>query len=271
MPSAFCRRRATDLLQPVVTHITADWDPHKAASRSDREAAWGALRELLGSEHLLTHPEAIAPYTQSTLARATIPLAVARPASADEVAGITRVAERFHLPLYPISRGKNWGYGDACAVTDGQVIVDLSRMNAIIEVDAQMAYAVIEPGVTQGQLSEYLREHGIPLWLDCTGAGPEASIVGNVLERGFGHTPYGNRFQNICSMQVVLSNGRVLETGFGHFSRAKTKNLFPTGLGPVLHGLFTQSNLGIVTRLGIWMMPTPECFEAFFCFVEQHE
>ena len=92
-----------------------------------------------------------------------------------------------------------------------------------------------------------------------------------MLERGFGHTPYGNRFQNIAGMQVVLADGRVLETGFGHYAGAKTTNLFPTGLGPSLHGLFTQSNLGIVTRLGIWLMPAPERFEAFFCFIERHE
>lgn len=234
-------------------------------------AALDALNELLGPDHVLTGPAAIASYARSTLACPTTPSAVLRPASGDEVAGIARIAERHRVPLYPISRGRNWGYGDACAVTDGQVIVDLGRMNRIVEVDAELAYAVIEPGVTQGQLSRHLRERGLPLWLDCTGAGPEASIVGNVLERGFGHTPYGNRFENICGMQVVLAGGRIVETGFGHFDGAKTANVFPTGLGPALHGLFTQSNLGIVTRLGLWLMPAPERFEAFFCFVERHQ
>jgi 4-cresol dehydrogenase (hydroxylating) len=67
-------------------------------------------------------------------------------------------------------------------------------MNRIIEVDDELAYAVIEPGVTQGQLAAHLAQRDVRLWVDCTGAGPDTSIVGNVLERGFGHSPYGNRF-----------------------------------------------------------------------------
>lgn len=74
------------------------------------------------------------------------------------------------------------------------MIVDLSGMNQIVQIDTTLAYAVIEPGVTQGQLSTYLCEHNIPLWMDCTGAGPNTSLVGNIVERGFGHSPYGNRF-----------------------------------------------------------------------------
>ena len=251
--------------------IVAEGSLADADAPSGPQAAFAELRALLGPDHVLTLPEAIAPYFRSTLARGTAPRAVLRPDTTEEVAEITRIAERHCLALYPISRGRNWGYGDSCAVTDGQVIVDLGRMNRIIEVDPELAYAVIEPGVTQGQLSDHLRRRQPALWLDCTGAGPEASIVGNVIERGFGHTPYGNRFNNIAGMQVVLAGGRVLETGFAHYAGAKTANLFPTGLGPALHGLFTQSNLGIVTRLGIWLMPAPERFEAFFCFVERHE
>ncbi|HJP34531.1 MAG TPA: FAD-binding protein, partial [Gammaproteobacteria bacterium] len=50
------------------------------------------------------------------------------------------------MVLYPISRGKNWGYGDACPTTDGAAIVDLSRMNQIVEVNTDLAYCVVEPG-----------------------------------------------------------------------------------------------------------------------------
>ena len=57
----------------------------------------------------------------------------------------------------------------------------------------------------------------IDLWIDCTGAGPDTSFLGNILERGFGHSPYGNRLQHIAGMQVVLASGEVLDTGFGHY------------------------------------------------------
>jgi 4-cresol dehydrogenase (hydroxylating) len=140
----------------------------------------------------------------------TRPRAIIYPGYAEEVCSIVRTAAAHQISLYPISRGKNWGYGDACAVREGQVVVDLRRMNRIVEVNPQLAYAVIEPGVTQIQLHDHLKEHNLPLMVDCTGAGPEASIVGNLLDRGFGHTPYVDHMQTTCSLEVVIADGRVL-------------------------------------------------------------
>lgn len=229
---------------------------------------WSAL---LGAEHVLCDVQSLARYGRSTSSHSTKPAAVIRPQSQEEVAGAVNIARACKTPLYPISRGKNWGYGDACAVRDGQVIVDLGRMNRIIEVDPVLAYAVIEPGVTQQQLSQYLLEHKIPLWMDCTGAGPDTSLIGNIVERGFGHSPYGNRFQTIAGMEVVLANGQILRTGFGHYPQAQTAHTYPHGVGPFLDGLFTQSNMGIVTRLGIWLMPQTEAINHFLCFIKGHE
>lgn len=235
-----------------------------------RDAALAQWTVLLGSEHVLNDAVTLERYARSTASCSTRPLAVLRPASAADVVEVVNIAAAYGIPLYPISRGRNWGYGDACAATDGQVIVELSRM-CQIEVDHKLAYAVIEPGVTQRQLSEYLRHAGYPLIMDCTGAGPDTSLVGNILERGFGHSPYGNRFQTVAGIEVVLANGKVLKTGFGHYSTARTTHLYPYGIGPYLDGLFTQSNMGIITRLGLWLMPAPERIEHFLCFVEKHE
>jgi 4-cresol dehydrogenase (hydroxylating) len=71
-------------------------------------------------------------------------------------------------------------------------------------------------------------------------------------------------------MQVVLAGGDILDTGFGHYPQARTTHLFPYGVGPFLDGLFTQSNFGIVTRLGIWLMPQAECVNHFLCSVPRH-
>ena len=109
------------------------------------------------------------------------------------------------------------------------------------------------------------------LWLDCTGSGPEASILGNTLERGFGHTPYGDHFLNSCGMEVILGDGRQLNTGFGHYAGAQTTYTFKYGIGPFIDGLFTQSNFGIVTKLGIWLMPEPEMCKMFYCTVPKNE
>ena len=204
-------------------------------------------------------------YARTTLSTNTTPKAIVTPKNTSEILKIIQTANEFNQKLYPISRGKNWGYGSACAVEDGQIIVDLSRMNKIIEINEELAYAVIEPGVTQQQLHDYLNERDIPLWLDCTGSGPNASIVGNTLERGFGHTPYGDHFLNSCGMEVILGDGRILNTGFGHYKNAQATHVFKWGIGPYIDGLFTQSNFGIVTKLGVWLMPKPEICNMFFC------
>ncbi len=133
-----------------------------------------------------------------------------------------------------------------------------------IEVNAELAYAVVEPGVTQRQLHEHLKQRGIRLWLNPTGAGPDCSILGNTLERGFGIGPNGDHFLAQCGMEVVLATGDVLRTGFGHHPEAKATHLYKWGVGPYLDGLFTQSNLGIVTKIGVWLTPEPEHFEACY-------
>jgi len=241
-----------------------------AADAADTGAALGAMDAVVGAPHLLADDATLERYARSTAARPVRPLAVVRPATAGEVAQLVRIAAAHRLAVYPLSTGKNWGYGDACAVGAGQVILDLSRMNRIVHVDAELAYAVIEPGVTQRQLSNFLRDNGYPLWADCTGAGPDTSYVGNVMERGFGHSPYGNRLQHVAGMQVVLASGELLDTGFGHYRQARATHLFPYGVGPFLDGLFTQSNMGIVTRLGIWLMPQAACVNHFLCSVPAH-
>lgn len=243
---------------------------HDVNERAGIEAALAAMANAVGAAHVRVDEATRERYARSTAASPVLPLALVRPGNAAEVAQLLRIAAGAGLAVYPVSTGKNWGYGDACAVGAGQVLLDLSRMNRIIHVDPELAYAVIEPGVTQRQLSDFLRDRGYPLWADCTGAGPDTSYVGNIMERGFGHSPYGNRLQHVAGMQVVLASGELLETGFGHYRQARAAHLFPYGVGPFLDGLFTQSNMGIVTRLGLWLMPQAACVNHFLCGVAAH-
>jgi 4-cresol dehydrogenase (hydroxylating) len=240
-------------------------------SPDDLQRALAAWSQILGDQYVRDDSQTIATLARTTLPYGTTPAAVVRPESARQVQQIVEIAKEHHVPLHPISRGKNWGYGDACAPTDGQVIVDLGRMNRILEVNTDLAYAVIEPGVTQGQMYQYLTKNNIPLILDVTGAGPDASIVGNTLARGFGHTPYGNHFTHISGMEVVLRDGRIINTGYGALHNAQATRVFPSGLGPYAEGLFTQSDLGIVTRMGIWLLPTPDAIQGFALKVPREE
>lgn len=239
-----------------------------AVSAIECISAW---RECLGTEAVTGDEAVMARYARSTHPRGTRPFCVLYPASTEQVRAVLEIAHLFGVKLYPISRGKNWGYGDACAPADNAAIVDLSRMNRILEINAELGYAVIEPGVSQRELYEEVRRRAPGYWIDSTGAGPEASIAGNAVERGFGHTPYGDHVRSTCGMEIVLADGRVLRTGFGHYPGARTASVYPYGVGPVLDGLFTQSNLGIVTRLGVWLYPEPEAFTFFYIGVNTEE
>ena len=232
---------------------------------SPLQAAAREWTKALGEDAVRTDAATLGRYARTTGVQPVPPLAVLYPRTVEQVQQIVCTAQSLQIPLYPISKGRNWGYGDAAPAADGQVIVDLGRMNRIVEVNTQLGYAVIEPGVTQGQLQQYLAEHKTGLWADATGAGLDASLVGNTLDRGFGHTRYGDHFLTCCGMEVVLGDGRVLRTGFGHYPNAKATHAYRYGVGPFLDGLFAQSNFGIVTRIGIWLMPAPEDFCAFFC------
>ena len=262
----------TSTLDPQLRAINQAGGDSGSTGQAERRAPLlRALRDVTGAEHVLNDEITLERYARSTAARSTRPLALVYPGSHAEVIALVRVAAEHDVALYPVSSGKNWGYGDACAVGAGQVIVELSRMNRIVKVDPELAYAIIEPGVTQQQLSDYLREQRLDLWMDCTGAGPDTSLMGNILERGFGHSPYGNRLQHVSGMQVVLPGGEVLHTGFGHYPKARATHIFPYGVGPILDGIFTQSNFGIVTQIGIWLMPKAACLNHFLCTVERHD
>jgi 4-cresol dehydrogenase (hydroxylating) len=182
-----------------------------------------------------------------------------------------RIASEWGTPVYPVSSGKNWGYGSRMPASDNCVLLDLGRMNRILDFSEELGYVTVEPGVTQAQLRDFLKERGSRLWMDSTGASPDCSLIGNTMERGFGHTPYGDHFAHSCGLEVVLPEGSVIETGFARFPQAKAAPAYRWGVGPVLDGLFSQSNFGIVTRMTIWLMPAPEYFQAYYFRCEREE
>jgi len=237
----------------------------------DLSGALAAWSRAIGAGNVDASNGVCQRYGRSTSPWSQEPIAVVRPATVAEVQEVMRIAGAYRCPIYPISGGKNWGLGDACPTTAGQVVLDLRRLNAIREVNEELGYAVVEAGVTQRQLFEHLRAHAPSLMLDVTGAGPDATIVGNVMERGFGHSPYGDRYHNSCNYEVVLADGELLRTGFGRFPNAKAAHLLKAGLGPSLDGLFTQSNLGVVTSMTVWLLPRPQRLEAFAFTVDDDE
>jgi 4-cresol dehydrogenase (hydroxylating) len=218
------------------------------------------LRAALGEAYVLTGADDIARHSRCTLPWESHCAAVVMPGSTAEVAAVLAAAARAGVPVWPYSTGRNWGYGATLAPDSGAIVMLLARMNRVLEVNEQLAYAVVEPGVTYAQLYEHLQRNGHRLWVDCIDGTPHGSVIGNALERGVGETPYGDHYGNLCGLEVVLPTGEVVRVGgLGE----KTWHVHKWGVGPDLAGLFSQSNLGVVTRAGIWLMPAPEAYNAF--------
>lgn len=182
--------------------------------------------------------------------------AVVYPINKNEVDQLVAWANEEKVALYPISTGKNWGMGSKVPVTNNCVVVNLSRMNKIIEVNTTHDYAIIEPGVTQDQLYKYLKDNNLPYIFNVTGSSPQTSIIGNSLERGVGY--FSSRVENLRALEVVMGNGKTIHTGFGHYNNAKTKSVYTYGVGPDISGLFFQSNFGITTEATFDLIPKRE-------------
>ena len=226
-------------------------------------------KTILGAENVLTHQSLLEDAQTATFLTEQKIRAILRPANSTQVQECLKIANQFSLPLYPISSGKNWGYGSRVPVSDGCALLDLARLNQIVDFNEELAYVTIEPGVTQRQLYQFLKGHSSNLWMDATGSSPDSSLIGNIVERGFGHTPYGDRFANVCGLEVILPTGECIHTGFGRFNNARATSVYRWGVGAYLDGLFSQSNLGIVTKVTLWLMPAPEYFQAFYFSIKQ--
>lgn len=184
---------------------------------------------------------------------------IVHPTCVDEVRALVLQARRNHQALYPVSTGLNWGYGSRSPVRDGCVLVDLSKMNRILNADRisiDHPVAVIEPGVTQGQLADFLAQHCPQLSFNVTGAARATSLLGNALDRGVGY--YGPRKDDVFGLEVVTGRGDLIQTGFRRLGEdSPLAHSHPHGLGPMLDGLFFQSNFGIVTSACLRLMPRP--------------
>ncbi len=120
------------------------------------ETVTGSLRALFGENRFRNDEELLLSYSASLNGPAVKPFGVVFPVNISEVVSLLKIANENGLKVFPISKGKNFGYGEAQGTDPGQLIVDLSRMNQIIAVNEQLAYATIQPGVTQEMLFEFL-------------------------------------------------------------------------------------------------------------------
>lgn len=187
-----------------------------------------------------------------------------RPRDLDGVRDCVARAIATRRPLYPVSTGLNWGYGSSTPPQPGAVLLDLSGMDRILnehELKHGASVAVIQPGVTQRQLRDFLAEFRPDLGFNVTGSAMDTSILGNALDRGVGYL--GPRREDLFGLEVVTGTGQILYTGFRRLGKqSPLAHTHPYGLGPMLDGLFFQGNYGIVTSACFKLLPRPACSAA---------
>ena len=124
---------------------------------SANEALLDAFRAAVGNENVLADAATRQRYQTTTYRSSpTIP-AIVLPKSTGEVQACVRIANQFKTPLYPISTGMNYGYGSRVPTADNCIVLELSRMRAILELNEALGYVTLEPGVTQKQLYDFLQ------------------------------------------------------------------------------------------------------------------
>src|SRR5919107_688200 len=178
-----------------------------------------ALENVVGAGQVLTGDAISDDYTHDEALTATPirPLAVARPADTDEVAGLLQWASDEGVPV--TARGSGTGLSGACIPREDGVLVSFERMAEILEIDDANHVAVVQPGVTLHELDEALKPHGLvyPVFPGES----SASLGGNVATNagGMRAVRYGVTRHQVLGLTAVLGTGEVLRTG-GKFVKA---------------------------------------------------
>src|SRR5690606_36586482 len=184
---------------------------------------------------------------------------VVEPTTTEQVQAVMRICNAHGVPVWPHSQGRNNGYGGPAARVRGSLLISLRKMNRVIEIIHELAYAVVEPGVRWFDQYDALEADGgdLQVMLPDLGWG---SIIGNQMDNGSGYLPLGENNQTLTGLEVVLADGSLLRTNMGSIPGSKAWHIYKRGLGPSLDAFFAQSNFGIVVRAGVWLQRKPEAY-----------
>lgn len=220
------------------------------------------LRDIVGAKNVLDDQETLELYSKDqSLAPPKKPAAVVKPKSAEEVQELVAFANKTLTPLVPVSSCIHF-YG-ATLPEQGGVIVDLSGMNKILEIDPLNRKVKIEPGVTWHQLQEALKEHD-QMPLNPLFPHPETSALTSSLEREPMLIPKYEYGDPVLTMQISLGNGQLFKTGTA--SDDHCEGAYPEGPGIDFYRFFlgAQGTMGIVSWLNIKTEYRPKNQKAFF-------
>ena len=215
-----------------------------------------ALVNIVGADRVTNNPAELFIYSRDSGAqppgRADF---VVLPKTAEEISAILRLANREKIPVTPVGAGLT--LSGIVVPERGGIVLDMKRMDRILEVDEINRYVVIEAGVSQGALQAYLKKNHPRFQHSTPEAPPTATVTANALIHGHGHISprYGINSDMIAGMEVVLPSGEITRIG----ACALKGKWFSRGPLPDLAGLFVgwYGTTGIVTRISLKLFPKP--------------
>lgn len=219
------------------------------------KAALHKLEAILGSEHLLQSPEDLACYSFDGSGGNIPPDAVAFPERTEQIAEILHLANEYQFPVIP--RGAGTGMTGGARPLHGGLVLALSHMNKILEIDRDNLIAIVQPGVITGELQARLHKDQLfyppdPASLKfCTLGGNAGECAG-----GPSAVKYGVTRDYIIGCKAVLPSGRIITTGV-----RTEKGVTGYDLTHLLIG--SEGTLAIFTELTLRLLPLPEAKRTF--------
>ncbi|WP_112226530.1 FAD-binding oxidoreductase [Lentzea atacamensis] len=216
------------------------------------ETLLAELRSALGDSGVLTDADVTASYQRDMMPLAPhgSPSAVVFPLNTEQVQAVVRACARHRVPIVP--RGAGSGLSGAANAVDGCVVLVTTKMDAIVEIDADNRLAVVEPGVINLDLRGAVEKHGLfyppdPSSYDwCTIGGNLSTNAG-----GLCCVKYGVTTDSVLGLEVVLADGEVLRTG-----RRTVKGVAGYDLTKLFIG--SEGTLGVITRATLALKPLPQ-------------
>lgn len=196
----------------------------------------------------------------------TPPAIVVRPKTMDEISKILRLANRTKTPIYVRGGGTGAG-GDRGEKIRSSILIDITRMNDVIEIDEGSLTVTAQAGTTWGKLNAEVEKRGWRLGFKGPYSGYSSTVGGSVASQsnGYGSTMYGVVAEDVTNLTVVLPNGEVLKTGSAVNPNAK--RFYRYCIGPDLAGIFIGSGgcFGVITEvtLRIYSKATDSAFGAY--------
>jgi glycolate oxidase len=221
------------------------------------------FQNVLGSEKVVSDPAQLQAYDDDySEADRVLPAVALLPTTVEDVQALVRVASEHGISLTPRVAGTN--VAGLAIPSPGGAVVDLRNMNRIVSVNDADMVAVIEPGVTQVQMSEHLQQHGIALTLGFSLGPKRSSILANCALDGLTNRSlrYGAMGEWVAGFEVVLADASVVRTGAWALSDVP----FARSPFPDLSGLFIgwQGTTGLITKVALHLVPRHALNERLF-------